>query len=964
MGLRHAALDPLLDPFKQVHVALDLETTGLDSDRDNIIEIGAVKFQGAEIVDTFQTFVNPARPIPEFIQRLTGISPNQVADAPFFSTIAGGLEQFLGSYPIIGHNISFDLRFLGTHNLPLSNTSYDTWDLASVLLPTTSQYSLGYLAAHLGIAHDNAHRALDDAKATQEVFLALLRRASELDPGLLAHLASLAQRSDWSIAPLLSGLEHTRSAAQRNGGGAPTSLFGLTGLDLESLSVRLGKVEQRRADPDLRYLDEEKVAQLLSLNGPFAKAFPGFEHRPEQEEMLAAVTQAVFQGKHLVVEGGTGVGKSMAYLLPAALFALSQGQRVVISTNTINLQEQLMTKDIPAMVQVLEQAGMVQPGQLKAALLKGRSNYLCLRRWNYLNSYDGPSVDDARLLGKTSVWLQETTTGDRGEINLSGRDAFTWSKTSAGEGGWCPGLKDGGPCFLRAARERADQAHIVVVNHALLLSDLARGGNLIPEYQHLIIDEAHNLEDAATRQLGFQIGPDALEASLDSHSRLNTELHLAMAAQDLASPVRQEGDRAIGEVAGSVPRLNDLWSTLWAAGEQFFNSHRNRNGEGQNQLLLNQSPRGVTGGPNSRLWEEVTLAWENLEVVIQQTNQGLNRLVRFLQTTEIPGASDQQSLLMETGVIQDSLEQLRGRLSAILGGADPQSINWLAHTQSRNPPGDLLSFNSAPLDVGATLAEQLFDRKESVVLTSATVSTEATFEYIRQRTGLPRESNELLVGSPFDYQKAALLLIPEDMPAPNQDGYMEALARVLADLGKTLGGHTMALFTSYSALRGVAQRLRPGLTADGIDVLAQSIDGSPQQLMSRFAADPHAVLLGTSSFWEGVDLPSGVLKALVLTRLPFHVPTDPIAKTRSEQYDEPFKEYSIPQAVLRFRQGIGRLIRNKGDKGSLVVLDRRITGRGYGQSFLKSIPPCTLKPSSLNTVAGLTAEWIGPAKDK
>ena len=953
MGLQHTEVNP----FQQVHVALDLETTGLDSDRDNIIEVGAVKFQHGEIVDTFQTFVNPARPIPEFIQRLTGISPHQVADAPFFSTVAGRLEEFVGSYPIIGHNIAFDLRFLGTHNLPLANTSYDTWDLASVLLPTTSQYSLGYLAAHLGIVHDNAHRALDDAKATQQVFLALLQRAAELDSGLLAHLASLAQRSNWSIGPLLADLEYSQTGKHETG--VNPSVFGLTGLDLESLGSRLGKVEQRRADPSLKYLDEDKVSQLLSLTGPFAKAFPGFEHRPEQEEMLAAVTKAIFQGEHLVVEGGTGVGKSMAYLLPAALFALSQGQRVVISTNTINLQEQLLRKDIPAMVEVLEQAGMVEPGQLKAALLKGRSNYLCLRRWNYLNSSDGPSVDDARLLGKTSVWLQETTTGDRGEINLSGRDAFTWSKTSAGEGGWCPGLKDGSPCFLRNAREKADQAHIVVVNHALLLSDLARGGSLIPEYQHLIIDEAHNLEDAATRQLGFQVTPDALETALDSHNRLNTELRLAMGAQDMASPVRQEGERAVGEVEGSVPRLKDLWSRLWGAGEQFFNSHRNREGEDQTQLLLDQSPNSATGGPNSRLWEEVTLAWENLEVVIQQTNQGLNRLIRFLQSTELPTASDQQALLMETGGIQDNLEQLRGQLGAILGGADPHSINWLAHTQTRNPTGDQLSFNSAPLDVGATLAEQLFDRKDCVVMTSATVSTEATFDYIRQRTGLPEESNELLVGSPFDYQKAALLLIPEDMPVPNQDGYLEALARVLADLGKTLEGHTMALFTSYSALRGVAQRLRTRLLADGIEVLAQSIDGSPQQLMSRFAENPAAVLLGTSSFWEGVDLPPGVLKALVLTRLPFHVPTDPIAKTRSEQYQEPFKEYSIPQAVLRFRQGIGRLIRNKGDKGALVVLDRRITGRSYGQSFLKSIPPCTLKPSSLTTVATQTAEWIG-----
>ena len=403
-------------------------------------------------------------------------------------------------------------------------------------------------------------------------------------------------------------------------------MFGLNGLDLESLGSRLGKVEQRRADPGLRFLDEDKVSQLLSVDGPFARAFQGFEHRPEQEEMLAAVTSAMYQGEHLVVEGGTGVGKSMAYLLPAALFAISQGQRVVISTNTINLQEQLLRKDIPAMVEVLEQAGLVKQGVLKAALLKGRSNYLCLRRWNYLNSYDGPSVDEARLLGKTSVWLQETTTGDRGEINLSGRDTFTWSKTSAGEGGWCPGLKDGGPCFVRSARERAEQAHIVVVNHALLLSDLARGGNLIPEYQHLIIDEAHNLEDAATRQLGFQVVPGSLDLALESHGRLINELRLAMRAEDMASPVRQESERAVGEVEGAAPRLKDLWSRLWAGAEQLFNASRDRDSDGQTQLLLNQSPDGATGGRNTRPWSELTLAWENLEVVIQQTNQGVGPL--------------------------------------------------------------------------------------------------------------------------------------------------------------------------------------------------------------------------------------------------------------------------------------------------------------------------------------------------
>ena len=956
MGMKTAGLDP----FDQVHVALDLETTGLDSDRDKIIEVGAVKFRGGESIDTFQTFVNPGRSIPEFVQRLTGISPRQVANAPFFPSVGDRLAEFIGPHPVIGHNIAFDLRFLGTHGVPLINPAYDTWDLASVLLPTTPQYSLGYLAAHFDVSHDHAHRALDDAEATRQVFLALLQRAAKLHPSLLSYLGNLAYRSDWSIGPLLSGLENPNGADFR--AQATPSVFGFTGLDLESLASRLGKVEQRRAEAGSGHLDEDKIGRLLSRDGPFAEAFQGFEHRPQQEEMLAAVTRAIHNGDHLVVEGGTGVGKSMAYLLPAALFALSKGQRVVISTNTINLQEQLLHKDIPAMIEVLDQAGLASEGSLKAASLKGRTNYLCLRRWSYLNSADGPSVDEARLLGKTSVWLQETTTGDRAEINLSGRDAFTWSKASAGEGGWCPGLRDGGACFLRTARERAEQAHIVVVNHALLMSDLVRGGGLIPEYKHLIIDEAHNLEDAATRQLGFQVMPGSLDQALEPHARLITELRLALLAEDLASAIRQQGEEAVGGAEGSGPRLKELWTRLWAAADRLFNAPRERSGDGQAQLLLDHSPNGAMGGRNSELWSELELAWENLEVVLRQSDQEIDRLIRFLQTSKLAASSDQQALMMEAGGVQDNLLQLQGHLRSILGGADRSAINWLARGQSRNPPGDELSFNSAPLEVGSTLLEHLFERKESVVMTSATLRTESTFDYIRQRTGMPDGSNELWVGSPFDYQKAALLLIPEDMPAPNQDGYLDALARVLADLGKTLGGHTMALFTSYSALRGVSQRIRNMLAADGIDVLAQSIDGSPQQLLSRFSDNPASVLLGTSSFWEGVDLPHGVLKALVLTRLPFHVPTDPIAKTRSEQYQDPFKDYSIPQAVLRFRQGIGRLIRNKGDRGALIVLDRRVTGMGYGHSFLNSIPSCTMKPSSLTNVAGLTAEWSNPRR--
>jgi DNA polymerase-3 subunit epsilon/ATP-dependent DNA helicase DinG len=810
-------------------------------------------------------------------------------------------------------------------------------------------YSLSRLITSLGEEHSGPHRALEDALATQKVFLALLRKAAQLDPGLLAHISSLATRSRWAIAPLLVGLEGASTSSllvQRGEGGISST--GLGGLDLEGITARLARPEKRRTDSSIGGLDEEAMVSLLGSRGPFAQAFNGFEYRKEQVEMLAAVARAIHQSQHLVVEGGTGVGKSMAYLIPAVLFAVAHGRRVVISTNTINLQEQLLQKDIPAVVKVLEDAGIVAQGVVKAALLKGRANYLCLRRWSYLARSESPSVDEARLLSKTAVWLQDTVSGDRGEINLSGKDAFTWNRVSAGEKGRCIALHGDSPCFVRSARERAEQAHIVVVNHALLLSDLVYGGSVIPDYQHLVIDEAHNLEEEATRQLGFQIAADRLNEELEQQGRLTTQLGMALRAEALTSAVRQQGERAIAEAEALAPRLRESWGRLWAAVEQFLNV-QHREGDNQLQVLLTRSVRAQPS------WSDLELAWENVDVGLEDDVQRLARLQRFLENTPLPQVRDLNTLIMELSDIQDNLRQLQGQLKAVLGTLSEGRIDWM----ERNGQKGDITLHNAPLEVGSTLAEQLFAKKECVVLTSATLSTQGTFGYFRERVGVPEDSAELLVGSPFDYRKAALLLIPEDMPEPQARGYLESLSRVLIDLGHALDGRTMALFTSHAALRGASQQVRAQLQVEGIQVLAQGVDGSAQQLMRRFAENPKSVLLGTSSFWEGVDLPGGMLKALVLTRLPFQVPTDPIVMARSAQYSDSFNEYSIPQAVLRFRQGIGRLIRNKGDKGTIVLLDRRITGRSYGQAFLQSMPPCSLKPSSLATVGTLAAQWIG-----
>ena len=926
-------------PLDQVYVSLDLETTGLDSERDTILEIGAVRFRGDEVLDTFETFVNPGRPIPDHIQRLTGIQPRQVERAPAFPVIASDLAEFLGPHPVIGHNIQFDLRFLSSHGLSLTNPAYDTMDLATVFLPGSRRYTLKHLADQFGVELRN-HRALDDAVGSKEIFLRLLRLAAEQDGGLLAYMSQLARRSNWQLHPALSGLAAAQSISPAR--------VGPTGLNMDLLAQRVEAPEKRRPVDGLDHLGAEQIHGMLGPAGPFAKAFDGFEHRPEQEEMLDTVTDAIFNQHHLAVEGGTGVGKSLAYLLPAALFAVSQGQRVVVSTNTINLQEQLIGKDIPALKQVLEESGLLEPGALNVAVLKGKANYLCLRRWQQLSRSEPLTVDDAKLLSKTAVWLQDTATGDRGEINLNGREVSTWNHVSAGEKGFCMDMRDGSPCFLRAARQRAEQAHIIIVNHALLMSDMMFEG-LIPEYGTVIIDEAHHLEEAATNQFGFELPQGEFERIWEPAGRLCLGVRQGLSDLELEPGVIETGQSATAALEAEAPRLRETWGQLFAAVEGLHASQRKGRNQGdQNQLLITVDVR------NSPAWSQLHLAWENLHTRLGQAGIALRNLRSFLDANRLPAALDQQALQIEATSIADGLSELATRLESVLDDAPDEAIHWV----NVNPSMGTVSLHSAPLDVSPVLAEKLFDEKDCVILTSATLTAGGSFNFLKRRVGLDDDADELLVGSPFDYERAAQALIPDDMPQPNANGYVAATADVLAQLGQRLQGRTMALFTSHSSLRAVAQRLRPQLEPHGIPVLAQGVDGSAPSVMAAFSEESRSVLLGTASFWEGVDMPSGLLKALVITRLPFQVPSDPIVQRRSGLYDDPFNEYSIPNAILRFRQGLGRLIRNKHDRGTIVVLDSRISSHGYGPAFLDSMPPCHHTPCFTSNVGMLAEMWL------
>jgi ATP-dependent DNA helicase DinG len=948
--------------MNRTYVALDLETTGLDPRRDAIMEIGAVRFRAylrdgaikAQVQDTWSSLVNPGRPIPIQVQQLTGITHEKVIRAPRFSQVITDLTRFVGNYPVVGHNVAFDLDFLRNHDVPLSNPAVDTFELAGILLPHAARYSLTKLGELFGLPNLCSHRALDDALATKDLFVALLEHASELPRTILQELNRLSGRVDWSLKEVFRDIER---------GLARTAFRGAIGQQLAAqLSAqedRLGPlfaVEQeeeelvRAARP--RALDVDQLAAMLEQNGLFARHFPGFEYRPEQVEMLRAVAHAFNERQHLVVEAGTGTGKSIAYLLPAVAFAHLNGERVVVSTNTINLQDQLFLKDIPDLQRLL-------PFDFRTAVLKGRSNYLCQRRLQALRKAGVSSTEEMRMLAKVLVWVPSTQTGERGELFMPDRaEQALWARISA-ESDTCTldrcRFRERGRCFFYRARRAAERAHVVVVNHALLLSDVAVENRVLPDYRYLIVDEAHHLEDNVTRQLSFQADQRTVERVLNELARpVGRHRHTGFLSDILArcrGVVPPEAWTALeGHVHGLQRNVEATLTGLYA----FFNvlsgflrEHSPRRGDYDQRLRLTSALRIQPA------WSDVEIVWDNLAAQLHPVINDLERLCDGLSELDGYDIADLEGLVQDCVGYLTGLQQLRDRINACIAEPSPDEIYW-ASVSSRE---ERVTLHAAPLHVGGLVQKHLLHPKESVILTSATLTTDNRFDFIRERLHT-WDADELTVGSPFDYKRSTLLYVPTDIPEPNQPYYQKTVEQALVALCRATEGRALVLFTSYYQLRSTAQSLTNPLADDGIVVYQQGAGISRAQLLENFRTTPRSVLMGTRSFWEGVDVVGPALSVLVIARLPFSVPDDPIFAARAESFDNPFAEYAIPETILRFRQGFGRLIRTKTDRGVVVILDKRVLTKSYGPMFLNSLPDCKTVRASVTKLPEAARRWL------
>ncbi len=695
--------------------------------------------------------------------------------------------------------------------------------------------------------------------------------------------------------------------------------------------------------PSYRQIDPVATARLLAPGGRIGRALGQFEDRPSQRDMVAYVADVYNDGGIALLEAGTGVGKSFAYLVPAIVWAAANRERTVVSTNTINLQEQLVGKDLPFLARAFAEERPVS-----FALLKGWRNYVCLARLELAASGQGSLLEPERAaeLDWLISWARHTADGSLSDLEVEPSEEV-WDEVSA-EPDLCPKLEcpHFDRCFLFAARRRAAEADVVVVNHHLLASDLAirkvqnnwQDSAVLPPYRRLVIDEAHHFEDTAAHHLGIEVTTRGLLRLLNRLERNNKGL-IPTLMQELGAAgdsLSQASAELLGK--GLLPEVAE--AKRYA--EQLFTLLAERLG-GETMLRLDDS---FACDP---LWERgLGAALDNLVGVLARLRDGVETVADRMQLAEDSERSTQR-LQELRGVVRRLQGAVDGLLVTLRPAPGVASVRWIDRRGNR-PLGSVPFFvglASVPLDLAPLLRETLFDRVETAVLTSATLAAGGDFGFLKERLGLsdpyPRVRYQEILPSPFDYRAQCLFCVPTDIPDPRSDepGHDRAVARAVIELAHTADGGMFVLFTGHAALKRVVEEVRVTLQGRW-PVLVQG-EGQRDHLLRRFRESGSAVLFGTDSFWEGVDVPGPALRVLLIAKLPFKVPNDPLTEARLERLAEQgldgFRHYLLPHAALKLKQGFGRLIRSHLDFGVVVLMDPRIANRSYGPVLLNSLPP-------------------------
>jgi len=907
-------------------VAFDLETTGLEPSRDSIIEIGAVRLLPDGKFDRFSQLVNPRCNVPFFITELTGIDNEMLEDAPTIDKAIDGFLDFIGDAALLAHNAKFDIEFINSNLIdcgypPLVNPAIDTLELARLIYPNLVNHQLETVAALFRYDLKKAHRAVNDAEATLFAGVKLWQKFLSLpDPvfdrlGFLVNAANLPQ-----IVSFWSSLRMERLRERIDEPEVDTKYL----LDLTN---EFGEQIEKTVE-----FSPETVMEYFDVDSPLSEVLVGFTPRPEQQEMAESAIGALANGELLMAEAGTGVGKSFAYLIPALFWSAANREKIVVSTYTKALQEQLFQSDIPTLAEIM-------PFQFKAVLLKGKGNYICLYRLErYFKNPNLLSYREREGLAYIASWLVDSQSGDISENTsfLNARQFYLWEKIRA-DGHTCVGRKCPfyDSCYVYKIRKKVQQAQVVVVNHALLMSDI--GGGILGDYDYLIIDEAHNLERVAADNLGGMLAQWRFRSTLDSIFSESPKPSGTLAFLYSVLAKKKEHKELYEKAANSIIAARSFADTFFA--------------ELTHQMQVFYHWREQRYGVRKR--------YDSENPAFRKTEPLAAEIIRYLSSAKENLKKFADSIESEDATVERLIEELNGETAKVaemvedvlfsMTPSEKDFVYWLESPRPDDKESTDARINWAPLNVGELLNKVLYEHLGAVILTSATMTVAQDFNYYLEALGLryaPLERIRThLLGSPYNYHDQLRIAIARFMPPPisqNEQAFVQRVAEVVGECSKRIRLGSMVLFTNYKMLRGVFENLHQPMKTEGVKLLAQKISGSLTALKRQFIENVESVLLGTESFWQGVNIPGKSLELLFITKLPFGVPDEPYSEAKQErirmQGGEPFTEYQVPQAVIRFRQGIGRLIRNETDKGVLILLDQRLATRRYGKYFLDSLP--------------------------
>jgi len=902
---------------------LDVETTGFDPARDRVIEIAVLIARGPEVVARYSTLVDPGRPIPREATQLTGIDDEAVAGAPRIATAIAEVLDLVGDRDIVAHNCRFDEAFVleaaGAIGRRVPGRWLDSLQLARIGLPRVRSHRLRDLAEAFDLPAAG-HRAADDVEAMFGVWRVALAGAQELPVEVLSELVALSPGTAWPLRDIL------RRAAARGRGRA---------LDLKHL--RLEAVRQHAqpgladaAERELTYPDPDEVLAEFAEDGAVGRMYEGFESREEQLRMAEAVLAAFATRTHLAVEAGTGVGKSVAYLVPAARFAMDNHLGVGVATKTNSLMDQLVHGELPKLSEALG-------GKLRFVALKGYEHYPCLRKIDRLLSASD-DVDEERLAAIAALvaWIAQSSWGDLDSVNVH------WGPWRAQVGcsvedctrkrcRFFPNL-----CYLHGVRRRAGSAHIVVTNHALLFRDAAAAGGILPPLRYWIVDEAHAAESEARKQLSMSADHRAIASLLGAlHTEGRGGAVDAVRARARTVAARTGDDELAARVERLATQMRGSIATASTITESFFDFLKDLPAD---ESEYDTAEVHVTPPLRDRTeWSVAAGVGHSLAKHLHAVLSAGRDLVTALEECgdEFTDArADMAGLLSRLG------EQLYG-LEAVLDGSDDSFVYSAQVCRRRDDARD--SVSASMLDVGEALLERFFPEVHAAVFTSATIATGDDFSHFARTIGLDRLPEgaweALRLESSYDFDRQMAVFVPNDLPEPAGGRHLEPLARLLLELHVAMGGSVLTLFTSKREMEQLYDRVSGPLEERGLRLLLQGRGVSTKRVRDEFLADEHISLFATKSFWEGFDAKGDTLRCVVIARLPFGRMRDPLYEERRARDPRAWDDFYLPEAILELKQAAGRLIRSSTDEGCVVVADGRLTGgKGYARRFLEALP--------------------------